>query len=584
MSFRADNEPAIFADQAPGPPSCPDIFALPGGGRGMWFHYEDELGGSHIGRARLTELGWSVDARPALSAAEQGWRGVGCTSTLADEQGLRLWLGAEDGQGRRGIFSARSPDGRRIVIDQTAALFDEGEEGKLGLSDPSVAYHQGVHYLYARRGTSRRAKLSLHTSADGVRWERKKMTVTPPIGSSRMDYGSPHVRVSKGQFLLWLLMGRPSRNDDQSSSDPDKVHGSGLLFVSTPDPTVIDLSHRPTALKPGRVDYKSLRVDGPCAVYEGGELALYFHARGDGNPGAIGRAFSAYLPTSEQDAAGADATDRDLQAIPKEPTDSAHLLPIAGGELLLLGTIQHSMLHIPAGEFVMGSPLDEEGRQLDEPQHHVTLTRPFLLGDTEVTQAMYAAVMGSNPAENKGARYPVEQVSWVDAVQFCNALSALAGLQPVYQGSGNDVTWDQQANGFRLPSEAEWEYAARAGVPDHAWAALGSVKEGAWFRINSDGHSHPVAQLLPNPWGLYDMNGNVYEWVWDRKGRYRGDAIDPVESALDTPFRCERGGSFRNGHNSLRNANRGRMEFDGKSYNLGFRLARNADGIEPADK
>jgi formylglycine-generating enzyme required for sulfatase activity len=180
---------------------------------------------------------------------------------------------------------------------------------------------------------------------------------------------------------------------------------------------------------------------------------------------------------------------------------------------------------IPAGTFTRG---------YGKYAHEVTLTKPFKMGVHEVTQAQYEQVMGVNPSYFKAANNPVEMVSWEDAVEFCRKLSEL----PAEKAAGNV---------YRLPTEAEWEYARRAGTTTiYSYGDEQSeFEEYAWYRENSDNKTHPVGSKQPNAWGLYDMHGNVWEWCHDWHVDYpSGTAADPTGAERGL-MRVIRGGSWR---------------------------------------
>ncbi|MCF7945062.1 MAG: SUMF1/EgtB/PvdO family nonheme iron enzyme [Spirochaetia bacterium] len=164
----------------------------------------------------------------------------------------------------------------------------------------------------------------------------------------------------------------------------------------------------------------------------------------------------------------------------------------------------------------------------DEQPVHTVQVDSFYIGTYEVTQDIYEKVMGSNPSEWKGDQLPVEQVSWYDAVQFCNALSRLEGRQEAYAISGSKVIVNWESNGYRLPTESEWEYAARGGANTwgYIYAGSNSVETVAWYEGNSGGRTHQVGKKHPNGLGLYDMSGNVWEWCWDEYSK--GYSIDSV--------------------------------------------------------
>ena len=238
------------------------------------------------------------------------------------------------------------------------------------------------------------------------------------------------------------------------------------------------------------------------------------------------------------------------------------------------------MVLIEPGVFQMGSADSEQDRDKDEVQHEVKFTRAFYLSKYEVTQDQWKKVMDTNPShfKNCGDQCPVDSVSWYDAVEFCNKLSDSEGLTHCYKISGDKVGWDQSCTGYRLPSESEWEYAARAGTQSafacgDSASCLGDV---AWFADNSDNTTHQVGTKKANAWGLYDMHGNVVEWVWDYSSDYPTDAqVDPVGSSAGT-FRVGRGGASNRPAKVCRSANRGFGPPENIDDFLGFRVARTA--------
>jgi formylglycine-generating enzyme required for sulfatase activity len=258
-----------------------------------------------------------------------------------------------------------------------------------------------------------------------------------------------------------------------------------------------------------------------------------------------------------------------------------------------VGQIQ--LKRIPAGTFLMGSP-DGEGRDDEHPQHRVRITRPFYLGVYEITQAQYEAVMGNNPSEiskngfhkDKVAgqstdQHPVETVSWLDAVRFCNKLSELEGRKPFYEIDGNNVRVpDWNGPGYRLPTEAEWEYACRGNAPTPTRYSFGdeaaSLGEYAWFGEDyyGKGATHPVGQKRHNGFGLFDPHGNVWEWCWDGydASYYRRSPVDDPRGPEADVYRVTRGGSWYDAPRFARSAQR--YGYYSKTQNVirGFRLAR----------
>ncbi len=234
------------------------------------------------------------------------------------------------------------------------------------------------------------------------------------------------------------------------------------------------------------------------------------------------------------------------------------------------------MVRVSAGDFMMGAlEDDEDAYDSEKPRHKVTLTRDFLIGKYAVTQALWESVMGSNPSWFKGANRPVECVSWVDVVDFCNKLSKREGLTPAYTINGKNVRCNWDAKGYRLPTEAEWEYSARSGQRFKYAGSTQYVNAVAWYTKNSGRKTHPVGQKKPNGFGLYDMSGNVWEWVWDIKGGYSsGVQTDPT--GLDSgPFRVGRGGGWCNLARGTRVSVRRDEVPTCRCDYLGFRLSRN---------
>ena len=221
---------------------------------------------------------------------------------------------------------------------------------------------------------------------------------------------------------------------------------------------------------------------------------------------------------------------------------------------------------IPPGEFMMGSPKDEPGREDDETLHKVTLTQPFQIGMHEVTQEQYQTVMGTNPSQLKGAQNPVELVTWDEAVEFCRKLSEL----PKEKSMGYV---------YRLPTEAEWEYACRAGTTTKYSFGVSDARLGgyAWSEEYSDKTTHSVGRKKPNAWGLYDMHGNVWEWCQDKYGIYQSGAVTDPTGPASGDSNALRGGSFLDRSSYHRSARRTFTlpEFRNRTNgNYGFRVVR----------
>lgn len=232
------------------------------------------------------------------------------------------------------------------------------------------------------------------------------------------------------------------------------------------------------------------------------------------------------------------------------------------------------MVRVEAGTVWMGSAGREEGRRWDEARRAVELPAPFAISAHEVTREQYLAIMGAQPSEACGQTgrrreaHPVSCVSWNDAIAFSNRLSDIAGLDRVYRVSEGAIEWDRSANGFRLPSEVEWEYSARAGTTTR-YAGSDHLDLVAWSTSNARGQSRAVGELLPNDWGLYDLSGNVGEWVWD--AYVARPRVDVKDQGYD---RVIRGGSFEGPLESHRVAARRAEPSTLVSTTVGFRVVR----------
>lgn len=229
----------------------------------------------------------------------------------------------------------------------------------------------------------------------------------------------------------------------------------------------------------------------------------------------------------------------------------------------------NGMVWIKPGVFLMGSRGDELGRAANEsPRVFVTISKGFWIGSHEVTQAEYQTVMGSNPSGFTGdTNLPVEQVTWSDAVSYCTTLTA----------SERSLNRLPAGWGYRLPTEAEWEYCCRAGARTTRYAygddrGLSALTNYAWYSTNSSSATHPVEQKLGNPWGLMDMHGNVWEWCQDWYGGYPGGSATDPQGPLTGTNRVIRGGSYDLPSSSIRSANRSILAPSASNNATGFRV------------
>ncbi len=227
-----------------------------------------------------------------------------------------------------------------------------------------------------------------------------------------------------------------------------------------------------------------------------------------------------------------------------------------------VGNVEFTMIFVNGGTFTMGAPdSDTEAYSNEKPTHQVTVSN-YYIGETEVTQELWQAIMGSNPSEFSGATLPVENVSWNDCQEFVTKLNEYF----------SDLFINRR---FRLPTEAEWEYAARGGEKSQGYLYSGSnnIGEVAWYSDNGEGSTHPAKQKQANELGIYDMSGNVWEWCQDINGNYSNTAETDPQGSTEGEYHSYRGGCYDATAKHCRNTRRAGKSPDGFGFYLGFRLA-----------
>ncbi|NGZ05747.1 MAG: SUMF1/EgtB/PvdO family nonheme iron enzyme [Magnetococcales bacterium] len=309
---------------------------------------------------------------------------------------------------------------------------------------------------------------------------------------------------------------------------------------------------------------EAMTATGMLTATDAEDDTLTYRIIANGSKGVVTITNPATGAYSYTPSAGVSGTDtftfsvRDGQLDSNTGTVSVEILPVE-----VTNSLGMRFRLIPSGSFRMGSPETESGRSLDEgPQHTVIISRSFYMQTTEVTQEQWKLVMGNNPSYfvRCGDNCPVESVSWNTVQSFLTTLNG------------------RQEGSYRLPTEAEREYATRAGTTTRYAFGTTSTNLGnhAWYHENSSDMTHPVAQKLPNPWGLYDMYGNVWEWVsdWYSATSYTSATETDPQGPLSGTKRSHRGGGWDYGSSYLRTANRGHKAPDVSYYSIGFRLVK----------
>ena len=239
------------------------------------------------------------------------------------------------------------------------------------------------------------------------------------------------------------------------------------------------------------------------------------------------------------------------------------------------------MVEIGPCTFQMGAlDEDEEAYDHEKPRHAVTLTRKYAIGKYPVTQALWESVMENNPSKNKGNSGPVENVTWFECVLFCNKLSEMEGWEKAYLINGENVQCNFDADGYRLPTSAEWECAGRGGE-SHLYSGSNNIDEVAWYSKNSWA-VRSVGQKQCNGFGVFDMSGYVWEWCWDWFEDYSNAPTEDPKGALTGTDRVYRGGSRDSYANTLRLSLYGKRRPARRFSDLGFRLCQTILENRPA--
>jgi formylglycine-generating enzyme required for sulfatase activity len=462
------------------------------------------------------------------SAIDRAWGDLGQKANLA------ILMAAAGNQ-----YAIESPDDKQGVLTWTALRGFEGEaakrEGRYVGASELLSYVKQEAPLKAERVVAKVVQAAIQGG--------------PPEGSASVPVGEVATR---GMFDTASLAQEPVTKEPEKNFD---------LF---------DLKWRPAKITVSALTAGELTVQG-----EGAGRTVRLAAK---KPVTLSVREGEYVFTMRYQAGVAPETIN--REIYNETEQTLAFTGVAETKPRPVPPVD--FVYVAPGVFTMGSPPREEGRSANETQHQVRI-RGFFMGKYEVTQKEYAAVMGRNPGGFRGENLPVEQVNWFDAVRYCNERSRREGLTPAYTINGQNVSWNRAANGYRLPTEAEWEYACRAGNTGPFSVSRANFNKNLRQRGNK---TNAVGSAGANAWGLYDMHGNVWEWCWDWFGDYRTDfQTDPAGPASGT-MRVVRGGGWYTSNEQLRSAYRGSDDPGYKDDSLGFRLARSIseNAVEPEVK
>jgi formylglycine-generating enzyme required for sulfatase activity len=463
----------------------------------------------------------------------------------------------------KALFEALPPDTPNLALDPSTITFDDTT---FGYTQPEA---RSIEIKNTGTGTATVSNISLNDVSSFTLSGHTGIT-TITAGSSVNFYVQPNAGLNAGMY-------------------------SAVITVTYDGGRTATMS---TSFTVNKADQTTLSIVDP-GIKDNTDVPFTLSTTGGSTAGAV--SYTVTTGTDVINISGSTVTilNAGTATVTATKAGDDNYNPVTSAPITIIVSVVHvsiiETVWINPGTFTMGSPSTEATSINDErPQHLVTLTKGFYMGKYPVTQDQYEAVMGVNPSyfssnpalgEVQGRR-PVEQVTWFDAIEFCNKLSELEGFDPVYTITGRTplsgypitnatVTADFSKNGYRLPTEAQWEYACRAGTTTAYNTGGDTISENTgWYATNSGNRTHEVGKKPANAWGLYDMHGNVYEWCWDWHDYYTDTAkIDP-EGVSSGSNRVRRGGTWFNTAQYHRSAYRGICNPSDRDDDTGFRVLR----------